>query len=219
MRLEYAADIAFTTYRKSRVNAFVSGLVGRPAIDSAMLSHGVHGIKDQILYTIVRTLRPESVVETGTWVGWSSRAILAAMWENGRGHLVSIDLPTIGSGRITQDGRWDDTHVQNSGETGREVPEYLRGRWTLELGPSSALLPKAVSGGPIDMFFHDSDHTRENMRWEFETAWPALKPGGLLYSDDVNLNDSFDAFARSTSRRPMTFKVERKGGRTGGIQK
>jgi predicted O-methyltransferase YrrM len=34
------------------------------------------------------------------------------------------------------------------------------------------------------------------MTWEFETAFPALKPGGLILSDDVLANPSFFDFCR-----------------------
>jgi hypothetical protein len=34
------------------------------------------------------------------------------------------------------------------------------------------------------------------MLWEFETAYPYLPPGGLLFSDDALWNDAFHDFAR-----------------------
>ena len=37
----------------------------------------------------------------------------------------------------------------------------------------------------IDMFHHDSLHTWEHMTWEYETALPCLRQGGVLSSDDV----------------------------------
>ena len=43
------------------------------------------------------------------------------------------------------------------------------------------------------LFFHDSDHTYENMTWEFKTAYRILKPMAII-SDDVNLNSSFSDF-------------------------
>jgi len=46
------------------------------------------------------------------------------------------------------------------------------------------------------VFFHDSDHSYENMFSEFTAAWKILKPVAIL-SDDVNLNKSFSDFCRS----------------------
>ena len=51
--------------------------------------------------------------------------------------------------------------------------------------------------GEIDLFFHDSLHTYANMSWEFEVAWPALRDGGLLVSDDVFWSSAFRRFARA----------------------
>jgi len=47
-----------------------------------------------------------------------------------------------------------------------------------------------------EKFIHDSLHTYDHMTWEFETAYPHLLSGGLLFSDDALWNDSFDDFAR-----------------------
>ena len=34
------------------------------------------------------------------------------------------------------------------------------------------------------------------MMWEYKQAWPNIKAGGVLYSDDVSLHPVFDDFAR-----------------------
>jgi hypothetical protein len=41
------------------------------------------------------------------------------------------------------------------------------------------------------MFLHDSLHTYRNMKLEFTTVWPKLSPGGVLISDDVEMNRAF----------------------------
>ena len=50
--------------------------------------------------------------------------------------------------------------------------------------------------GPIDLFLHDSLHTYDTMRAEFAAAWPALRPGGVLISDDIEGNRAFGELAR-----------------------
>ncbi len=217
MNVRYGIDILRADWRRIWIRRFVTGLVGAPATTTGMLEHGAHELKDQLLYSIVRTLRPDRVVETGVWVGWSSRAILAAMHENGKGHLVSIDMPRIGPGEATPSGVPDTTYVHAASETGKEIPEYLRYRWDLRLGSSTDLLKEVIDGEPIDMFFHDSDHTVSLMRWEYETAWPSIRKGGILYSDDIDWNDAFASFATSVGRVPHTFSAVR--GATGGVRK
>ena len=44
------------------------------------------------LYTLVRLIKPERVLETGTWLGRSAIAIASALRDNGVGHLVTIEL-------------------------------------------------------------------------------------------------------------------------------
>ena len=56
------------------------------------------------------------------------------------------------------------------------------------------LLKKVVE---IDIFLHDSEHSYQNMLWEFQTAWTYLKSGGLLLSHNIDTNDAFVGFYHS----------------------
>jgi predicted O-methyltransferase YrrM len=74
----------------------------------------------------------------------------------------------------------------------------LRDRWELTLGRSSDKLPALLKTlGPIDIFFHDSEHTYDNMVWEFQTVWPGLKPGGKLLAHNVDKNTAFADFEQT----------------------
>jgi predicted O-methyltransferase YrrM len=129
-------------------------------------------------YAITRGMRPTLAIETGVCYGVTSACLLQAMQQNGIGHLHSIDLPPL--------ARKADTFV------GSLIPHDLRGRWTLHRGNSRRLLPPLLQQlGPIDFFLHDSLHTYEHMKFEFETAWAALRSGGLLMSDDIEGNHAF----------------------------
>jgi Methyltransferase domain len=139
-----------------------------------------------VMRVVVRVVRPERVVETGVAQGITSAVTLQAMADNGLGHLVSIDLPPLGA---------------TPGYVGSLVPERLRGRWTLLTGPSSELLPGVMRERMADVFVHDADHTYEAQIQEYQTAWPALRPGGMLVSDDVR-NEAFFDFARSVGLNP-----------------
>lgn len=141
----------------------------------------------KFLYFIVRLFKPEVMVETGVAHGVSSWTILNAMHRNGAGKLYSIDLPNLDL---------QSYNPQNINKTsGWVVPDVLRKRWDLRLGPSQELLPKLVSElKTIDVFFHDSDHSYQNMLFEFGTVFPALRARGLIISDDVHKNTSFSEF-------------------------
>jgi predicted O-methyltransferase YrrM len=129
-------------------------------------------------YALTRTLHARKVVETGVCHGVTSSYILKAMEANGEGHLDSIDLPPLGKDPDRQVGRF--------------IPAELRSRWTLHRGVSARLLrPLLNKVDSIDLFVHDSLHTYRNMRDEFATAWPFLRPGGAVISDDVEGNVAF----------------------------
>jgi predicted O-methyltransferase YrrM len=136
------------------------------------------------LYRLVRKYRPVVVVETGVHFGRSSTAILAALHRNGEGRLISIDLPKAAPA-VNADGRMDYSHVEGAHEIGYLIPRELRDRWTLRLGDARELLPPVLAEG-IDLFLHDSDHSYTHQTFEYGLAWSALRPGGILASDDTD---------------------------------
>jgi predicted O-methyltransferase YrrM len=145
------------------------------------------------LYAVVRAFKPGVMIETGVASGMSSAHILRALAANGSGTLHSIDLPNVQQGSILPEGR----------TTGWIVPDSLREGWTLHIGDTRKLLPGLLETlGPIDLFLHDSDHSYESMAFEFEQAFPRLKHGGLLLSDDSHLHAAWDDFCAKHSLRP-----------------
>ena len=133
-------------------------------------------------YSLARSLNPRQVVETGVCYGVTSAYILKAMQVNGEGHLDSVDIPPLGKDADAQ--------------VGRLIPGELRKRWTLHRGTSAQLLRPLLSKlSSVDMFVHDSLHTYQNMSDEFAAAWPILRPGGVLVSDDIQGNAAFRELA------------------------
>jgi hypothetical protein len=41
------------------------------------------------------------------------------------------------------------------------------------------------------------------MSFEFEHAWAAMRDGGALVADDVNVNPAWDEFTQRVRRRPQ----------------
>jgi predicted O-methyltransferase YrrM len=169
---------------------------------------GAIGYAERIyLYAILRTLKPRLAVETGVANGFSTAFSLLALARNGEGELYSIDLPRE-VGKEYAPG----TFYEGEGRAGIPpgsmpgwlVPENLREHWTLVLGRSQDELPPLLARlGTIDFFMHDSEHSLECMWFEYTHAWPALRGGGVLVSDDVNANDAFPRFARESRREPI----------------
>jgi hypothetical protein len=57
------------------------------------------------------------------------------------------------------------------------------------------------------MFFHDSDHSFENMRYEFECVWKFTNVQCLI-SDDVEFNSAFVVFCEKHHLTPLFFKLD-----------
>ena len=176
----------------------------------------VDPLEGALLYGLVRALRPATVVETGTASGISTTYVLAALHRNRTGRLISIDLPfEAGDGLEvlpiipgTAIDLYDSSPVPHGKEPGWAVPEELRGRWELRLGDARELLPATLDEvGEIQVFFHDSLHSREHMLFEFEAAWPHVARGGVLVADDIfqREHDALPAFARQVRRPFSTF--------------
>jgi hypothetical protein len=159
---------------------------------------GIDAMTD--LYVLIRTRKPNVVVETGVCNGASTFAILVALERNGVGELRSIDYPF--SSDVPMARRREETfpgmgqaEVPSDKEPGWLVPDRLRDRWTFYQGKSQELLPQVVGEYPPDLFVHDSEHSHPCMMFELETAWHAMD-SGLIVCDDILWNDAFDVFSR-----------------------
>lgn len=168
-----------------------------------------------VYYAVIRLVQPDVLVETGVCDGFSSRFILLALEKNRRGVLHSIDLPNQDVPVDAQAVSRQKDVLPTERETGWLVPSSLRDRWHLHLGDAKEVLPKLLQKlGPIDVFIHDSLHSYEHMMFEFQTAWPWIKPGGVLLSDDTDWNSAFEDFSRSVGISAMMFNY-----RVGGLRK
>jgi hypothetical protein len=147
------------------------------------------------VYLVVRLMEPNVVVETGVANGKSSAYILKALADNGRGSLVSIDLPSH------DDSQGLSGYLESKeAQSGWFVPDSLRDKWDLWLGDSRELLPKAKAKHPkVDIFFHDSLHSYDHMKFEFQMALDWLEDGKIIMSDDIQNNNAFEELALSCS--------------------
>src|ERR671923_2074773 len=159
------------------------------------------------LYAVLRKLRPRVAVETGVANGFSTAFSLLALQANDDGQLHSIDLPRE-AGRDYAPGTFYEGEgragIPSGSEPGWLIPAELTESWTLILGRTQDELPPLLQRlGTIDSFMHDSEHSFECMWFEFNAAWPRLRAGGVLLSDDVNSTEAFPRFAAEQARRPL----------------
>jgi predicted O-methyltransferase YrrM len=162
----------------------------------------------EAIYASCRIKKPQMVVETGVASGVSSAFILEALRKNEEGRLVSIDMPgydtILAQKHVPLYSPETIVPVEESFRTGWIVPHRLRSRWKLEVGLTSEVLPRVLEEvEEVDVFLHDSEHTYENMMWEYAGVWPFLSRGGLILSHDISWNSAFFDFSRKVERRPI----------------
>jgi len=136
-------------------------------------------VSTSILYAIIRKLKPDIIMETGIFTGFSSAIILYALNQNDKGELFSID-----------------TYTKFKDDIGVLVSKDLIDRWTTMEGRTDEVLPH-VKTKNIDIFLHDSLHSYDNMYFEYRWAKDHLKKGGLLLSHDIGTNNAFFDFANN----------------------
>jgi len=141
----------------------------------------------RFLYSFVRMVKPGIVIETGTFVGYTSLCIAQALEDNGEsGHLYSFDLfqnlPENYSSPLCPDTR-NSLHVARThlGKAG------LSNRVTLHQGDSVKQIEIVFpEKNPfIDLAFIDGDHTLKGCFSDWNVIAERLRPGGLVLLHDV----------------------------------
>ncbi len=141
--------------------------------------HNADPVLASLSYLMTRCLRPAVIVESGVAHGVTTAVVLAALAENGSGHLHSIDLPPLVE-------RGDDF-------VGCMVPHHLRDRWTLHLGTTVRVLPRLIPQiPPAGLFIHDSLFTLRNTTLELETISPHLAASAAVIVNSVQSSAAFD---------------------------
>jgi predicted O-methyltransferase YrrM len=151
--------------------------------EAKITSADFYAKKVLLQYALVRAAKPAMILETGVASGVSTAYLLLALKKNNHGVLQSIEIG-------------DTAYLPPGREPGWVVPDWLRDRWTMHIGDSRALLqPIAQKLAPLDIFIHDSLHVYDHMMFEFNEAFPFLRTGGILISDDAMWNPAFNEFS------------------------
>ena len=117
----------------------------------------------EFLRTLVTTLKPELIVETGSFLGVSTVWIAEGLRENGFGRVVSCELDSVVFAKAQE-----------------KIAASGLGEW-IDLQNVSSLDLKV--SGQIDLFFSDSDlDVREK---EVRQYLPRINPNGLILMHDA----------------------------------
>ena len=130
-------------------------------------SNTVHPETAQALYSIVRAMRPKVLFETGTYWGYSTTYLAAALVDNGEGKIWTFDLYA---------------------QAGRHIPESLRGVIEFHRGfPATDSMPAVLKNHCPTIFFQDSVHDYEGVLAELRIVVPYLsKDSVVLFHDFVS---------------------------------
>jgi predicted O-methyltransferase YrrM len=124
------------------------------------------------LFLLVRAFKPKTIIETGTSIGFSTAVFAKALELNGFGRIISIDV---------------------NKNTGSIIPKNLMKRVKLIQGKKSLEFLSNWSK-PIDLFFHDDDHSFENVLKEIKIVENLVPRKGLICFHDISLEGVKKAF-------------------------
>lgn len=129
-------------------------------------------VEGQVLYALVRALKPLRVLELGTARGCSATHILQALHDNDYGTLSCID-----------------NNIQ-PGPVADYVPDHLRGRMTLHITTIEHVIERFIVDSPndgfkCDMVLDDGMHDAEQVALIWGAAEKMLRPGGVILSHDA----------------------------------
>lgn len=124
-----------------------------------------------LLYALVRNLRPEHVVEIGTYRLSTSKAICRALHANGRGMLHTVD-PNGSEAIVALIRRW---------------PPELRERLCYYPMSSMEFFTIALYNGWMsELVFVDGNHDYEYALFDIHSAARIVQPGGFIAIDNIS---------------------------------
>ena len=126
-----------------------------------------------LIYGFIRSVKPRTVLETGTWKGFSAKIITHGLFLNRFGKITCVDLEdqkyipfALKQDKIDKHGNGEDT-------------------WEKITGDILEVMPKMIEEGrKFDVIFCDDLHTEEHVKKELALFDKLIhRPGYLLFHD------------------------------------
>ena len=118
-----------------------------------------------LLTLLARTVRAQTIVEVGTFTGYSTLALAQGLLPGGQ--VLTCDLSAEWTGIARR--AWEAAGVAD--------------RIRVELGPAADTLRRVLDEPVVDLAFIDADKAGYVEYWELLV--PRVRPGGLLLADNV----------------------------------
>ncbi len=172
----------------------------------------VHPSVGRLLYSFARCIRPNRVIETGCFLGYSTLCLAQALQDNGQGHIHSFDLfaslPEGVSSPLLPDCRdalqVARAHAEKAG---------LAQRITFHKGDSAPSIEALLHAHsePVELVFIDGDHLIEGCLKDWRAVIERVQPGGLVLLHDTKPNACRwvgpQALLDECRRRPREFQA------------
>lgn len=127
-----------------------------------------------LIFNLVRGLRPERCLEMGTCLGLSAAYQCAALARNGSGRLVTLEGGPAYADRAR-----------------RNLTALGFDNYDIVVGPfEETLAPTLERERPVEFLFNDGHHDGEALVDYFEGALPHLADGSVVLFDDIALYES-----------------------------
>jgi len=193
---------AFVCLALGRPPAEVKRLLAEPAADLELLDALTYSLRAHPhrnprplfgrrlgWYAVIRALKPGLVVETGVHDGLGSSLLLRALERNAAecapGRLIAFDVDP---------------------SSGWLVEPAWRGRYELVIGDVRRTLAATIAGLRVGVFIHDSLHTYEHERFEFEVALQHVDERFALISDNAHATTALADLCRERRLRYAYFR-------------
>lgn len=138
-----------------------------------------------LVYSLVRMRKPQHILETGVANGHSTFFILHALQKNGSGTLTSFDISQKAGVLLEKDEIRDWNFIS------------LKNNYKRYFHTSISRLP------PLDLFIHDSDHSYNWQKFEYDSAYLKMSDKSLFMSDDIDTSYAFIDFCKKIDRKPI----------------
>ncbi|MBQ1052832.1 class I SAM-dependent methyltransferase [Micromonospora sp. C51] len=180
---KYLAEIEADDVLRQHISSAVAGAARRGLADKQVRYARRIG-----WYAIVRAKRPKHIVETGVDKGLGSCVLAAALLRNAAeghpGRVSSIDINPE-AGYLARTAPWSEVIDLVIGDSVESITALDR---------------------PVDLFLHDSDHSRAYERREFAAVEAKLAPGAMLLTDNVTHTNVLAEHAERTGRRFLAYR-------------
>jgi predicted O-methyltransferase YrrM len=134
----------------------------RPSLEVDPANWSMPEWEAAMLYAITRATKPKTILELGTYLGYSAACMLDALEENGHGRIVTLDFKQ----QMSADSKLATSY--------RVFPLTCDG---LAFSRSLAF--------PVDMIFEDGSYTVEVTSEFLKNCLPHLKSDGIVIAHDV----------------------------------